>query len=67
MLEVRTAEEAMLLHNGYEHPIHLLITDIVLPEWCETKLAEELHSNGLLSKSCSYRGISIRAMRAMPC
>jgi len=44
VLEVRTAEEALFLSNGYEHPIHLLRTDIVLSARPGTKLAEELLS-----------------------
>ncbi|MDH5640112.1 MAG: PAS domain S-box protein [Nitrospira sp.] len=42
VLEVRTAEEAMFLSKGYEHPIQLLVTDVVLPFGRGTKLAEEL-------------------------
>jgi len=42
VLEVRTAEEAMFLSNGYEHPIQLLVTDVVLPLGRGTRLAEDL-------------------------
>ncbi|MDH5669151.1 MAG: PAS domain S-box protein [Nitrospira sp.] len=42
VLEVRSAEEAMFLSNGYEQPIHLLVADVVLPLGRGTKLAEEL-------------------------
>lgn len=47
VLEVRTAEEAMFLSNGYEQPIHLLVADVVLPFGRGTKLAEELRRKRL--------------------
>ena len=42
MLEVRTAEEAMFLSHSYEHPIHVLITGIVLSQKRGTDLPKEL-------------------------
>ena len=42
VLEARTAEEAISLSNGYEHPIQLLVTDVVLPLGRGTKLAQDL-------------------------
>ena len=42
VLEVRTAEEAMFLSNGYQQPIQLLITDVILPLGRGTRLAEDL-------------------------
>ena len=42
VLEVTTAEEAMFVSNGYEQPIQLLVTDVVLPQGRGTALAKEM-------------------------
>ncbi len=42
VLEARHGKDALLMANRYELPIHLLITDVVMPEMSGGELAERL-------------------------
>lgn len=42
VLEAGTGTEALRLHNGHDGPLHLLITDIVMPEMSGQEVAEQL-------------------------
>jgi len=42
VLEARSAGEALLVSERHEHPIHLLLTDVVMPQMSGPDLAKRL-------------------------
>ncbi len=42
VLEAKNGEEALAIARGYAHPIHLMITDVVMPQIGGARLAEQM-------------------------
>jgi signal transduction histidine kinase/CheY-like chemotaxis protein len=42
VLAARSGDEALLLSERYQGPIHLMLTDVVMPKMCGRELAEQL-------------------------
>ena len=57
VLEARHGIEALLTSAKYVGPIHLLLTDVVMPQMSGPEVAEKFLSFDRGSKCCTCRGI----------
>ncbi|MCB0163196.1 MAG: response regulator [Anaerolineae bacterium] len=68
LLEAENGEEALIIYNSYPEPIHLLLTDVVMPGMSGKALIEQLRANqadlkviymsGYSNEAISHYGVS---------